>query len=506
MDGIQFEPNLFRDSQQVDDVVSSSQTRVSGGQQSSHKLLSENAKIFALLLAGSKSRDREMLKLDSIREEQPHQPTPKVSFQQLPLTSDSASDQNFDPFQPDLYEVHNPHLSNMLSSLYKSVHPCLPVAPSTPNAHRHRPRRIDAADTRHDSRHSNTHNITQQKVAPSSCSTPLSRFIELCEHDDESGSQAGDESDEEGFMGYHSCFASASPATPALLQLPRPPSAGEEVAEDGQCTSRPRRFFTFADTHTAEAEDSSMVSSLMRPAATGAEHRSKRQRQSQTSIADECVDVAPALSSTTESMGHLSGESHLDSLLQFFPFPLTPLVAAPRLLLEDSDSALSAAVPAADNNEEAPVPGRVVLGLHGESGGESAINSPAQSRHLEVVPARQALQHTKLAAVLSPESRLEAVDGAGLPVPSDSCVLHALPPLPPPCVAPPATLEALLRPPPAVATRHSCKSESTRHVGQSGGREQSNLKLFQPRETVACDEDLEEANTDGGECSQNAEC
>ena len=238
-DGEYFEPNLFRDINQEDSKNKSSPREahlpLHLKQQSPRNLGSENAKIIALLQAGRlASHDIDSTKARS---------SLKVTFEESISTS---QEKDLDPFLPDSHQDQNPHLSSMLSSLMTTPGSArLISSASTSNSSRKRPRTIETYGSSVSENplcfggpgKTPVHSVIAGTMS-TSCSTPLSRLIELYEHD-------GDNEDrqDESFDSGSNC--DASPTSASILQMMQtcsPPSLTSDRSCNGQ-------FFTFDTTH-----------------------------------------------------------------------------------------------------------------------------------------------------------------------------------------------------------------------------------------------------------------
>mmetsp|Transcript_5789 Transcript_5789/g.9421 ORF Transcript_5789/g.9421 Transcript_5789/m.9421 type:complete len:814 (+) Transcript_5789:148-2589(+) len=444
MDGIHFEPNLFRDLNQypADSAPSSSPRATGPGAR-----LAENAKIFALLLASSNKHasGADQLNISRHHSEQQqlatqfHSPAKtalKVSFkpsQETSSTNNASSVYNMsangDPFSPaqhmyqELQQVgdSDPHASGgytapPLSPTYSSSYPS-----------RKRPRTVDTVQSSRPHCHGPNRQSHFLKAAPPTCSTPLSRFIELYEHDEHArgeGDDMGDHEDGEGHgegSDLSSSFVS-SPTSSSMLHLlqTRSPKSTDTVDKSQRLSQegspKPRKYFTFDTMHTA-------------PTHTG-----------------------PSSSSGPSD----SQDPDLDSILQCFA--LTPLAPSPRVNQQVAEphphpttTTHTSSTGAHDRTNS------VDLSLPCKLRTPSSVTQDFEDEHIDAgslspAPLQTMLQplQAKLGVVLHPtklsgDSLPASVPTSSLPtMPSSSSSLPPLPPCFSTVYAPPASFDLLL--------------------------------------------------------------
>jgi hypothetical protein len=584
MDGLNFEPNLFRDLGQgaEEEFLSCSSPRGAGvtvvspagigsisqqqqrQRQAVGSRLSENAKIFELLLSSHKpsgnvpsadvpsSGGNNNSSNSTCRPNDLDKNVQKVTFQESSNTctgsaatgsdvpaTDTSGSTSFDPFLPEHHQAHNPYLSSMLSLLPASASasaapaPLLAATPSSAAATFHakkRPRSLDTADNggsgRDSGRYScNMHNSgdnntplrsasssssSSSRATAATCSTPLSRFIELYEHDDDDDDEGGEE-DEDGRDDRPGAYSpppspppSSSSSSSSLLQLlrTRSPLAAtgadrKQNAEQG--VAHNRQFFTFDLAHTHPTE-SSVLASL------DPQLRQQQQQAAKSGVllTGAAAAAAPghsgmplvaAASHGTAGMSQnpppapcdpFSHQADLDSFLQCFS--LTPLASArkqpqPRLSRDPRLTVASGSTHNGNDNDtgdgkvtKAAVSvlqelDEVIMESDREGEGEGEREGGArEGANDPSLPAVLQPLHAKLDHVLHPKKASAAPSGGiaqefspGFSLFSLGGAPSALPTLPP-CAAavasaasfaPPAPFETLLR----------------RHAAPHGGRE-----------------------------------
>jgi hypothetical protein len=427
--------------------------------------LTENAKIFALLLASKASA----------APRSPSKAVQKVTFESPPRegagavpvpvpgagsSSSSSAGPDVDPVLPaqHLHQAQQRPDAGSARPLVRSAAASSRQSGSptglTSFLMRKRPRLLDTADSSGVSGVSVSGQGPSNKFAyrttPLTCSTPLSRFIEMYEHDENSGSDEAD--DNGGEIGHDelelASHFSTSPTTASMLQLlqTRSPKLAnnsnfkhDQDKVEGPVQSR--QFFTFDTTHTD------------RP-----------------SVAALVLKTPSNITQASFGPASVGPESDLDSFLQCFP--LTPLAPSPsceqrqRVLQDHITPSLSAGNNEASNN----LADSEYDGKCNEHDKTNCSNRPAISVRQDFedekmdtygsssIPLQAMLQplQAKLDDVLHPtksgtdSSTVTAANGPSTSTTISSLATSssALPPLPSfstTCFAPPASLDALLK-------------------------------------------------------------